>query len=190
MVAILIVPIFVKQYFVTKTKGKMLVRVTGANEEEISYLLAVKGSTTEPNKKDRAYIPKGKNKTKDNELVGNTAEAYYPEGMPRVFQVRIRVMNAPEGSPLGINLYGSQESLLLTDHEVGVIHKEAFSAAAIAASNDNKDWLKEMKSYVKPMNKALIYVGLAFIVLISAATAYLTFQNGQAIEGLKNWFGW
>lgn len=199
MLFILLTPVLVKQYYINKTKGKILVRVVNASEEEKCYLLKMEGLTTEPNKKNRAYVIKGKKQVEDlsqdkksrkGEWAGNTFETCYPEGMPRFLQVRVRAMCTPEGNPMGINFYGSQEGLKLTDFEVGTIHKEAFSKVAVAASDDSKDLVKELRGITKPLNKTVMYIALGIIIVGILGIAFLSFQNSQALSELGSMWGW
>jgi hypothetical protein len=187
-----------KQHNISKTKDKTLVRVVGQHEEETPFLLKNVGSSTEPNKRGRAYIPIGKQKVKnpdtgDEYEVGNTFETWYPEGLPRFLQVRVRAMEVPEGSTTGMNLYSSHELSMvdvkrLTDYEVGTIHKEAYSKAVIETSQDTRDILKEVKDLIKPgISKVVVYLLLVIILAGVAGIAYLSWQNGAAISELKWW---
>jgi len=182
MLLLLGLPVIIKQYYVMKTKGKTLVRTVTGQEEETSYLLKLEGLTTEPNSKNRAYVPRGKHTDpKTKKTAGNTFETWYPEGLPRFLQVRVRAMATPEGDPTGVNFYGDQEDIKLTDFQIGVIHKEAFSKVAIAASNDSRDMLKELKGFTQPLNKGLVYGLLAVILLAVAGSAYLGYMVYQAM---------
>jgi hypothetical protein len=190
----LLCPVLIKQYFANKFRGdKILVRKVKASEEEVPEILKVEGLTTETSKSNRAYVIKGKKQNpQTKEWSGNTFETWYPEGLPRFLQVRIRAMATPEGNPTGINFYGEQKDLKMSDIEVGAIHAEAFSKAAIAASNDASDQLKEIKKLGlgKLINKTVVYIALGVIVIGVLAGVFLAFQNSQAIGELKGFWGW
>ena len=190
MVAVMALPLMMKQYYVSKTKGKMLVRTVLANGEERTDLVKIEGSTTELNKHKRAYIPKSKViNPETNQLVGNIATTYYPEGLPRPFQVKIQTMTSPEGNPMGINFY-SNEKMLMTAYEVGTVHGEAYSKAVMETSNDARDVIKELKGFGKGLNKTVVYIMLGAIIIGVLAVAYLSFTNGQAISNIGNAWGW
>lgn len=183
-VAMLIIP---KQYYTSKSRGCILLRTTNQAGDETTELVKVLGESTAPNRKNRSYIPIAKHwDDKKKEFIGNISSGKYPEGLPSFWQVPIKVLNTSEGNPAGSNLYGKQE-IQITDFEIGTIHKEAFSQAAIAASSDARDLLKELKGQIKPLNKTLIYIGLAVILIGVLAAAYFGFQNNQAINNLKWW---
>ncbi len=190
MVALMAMPLIIKQYYVSKTKGKMLVRTVQANGEERTYLLKLEGSTTELNKRKRAYIPKSKVVNPETkQLVGNIATTYYPEGLPRPFQVKIQTMTSPEGNPMGINFY-SNEKMLMTDYEVGTVHGEAYSRAVMATSSDAADAIKELKGFGKGINKTVVYIMLGVIIIGVLAVAYLSFTNSQTISNIASAWGW
>ena len=190
MVAMILLPVLLKQYYVSKTKGKMFVRTVQMNGEEKTYLVKLEGSTTELNKHKRAYIPKSKIKNPETgELVGNIATTYYPEGLPRPFQVKIQTMTAPEANPMGINFY-SNEKMLMTSYEVGTVHGEAYSRSVMAVSNDAADAIKELKGLNKGINKTIVYIMLGIIIVGVLASAYLAFTNGQAISNIGSAWGW
>jgi len=192
MLLIIAVPLIIKQYYITLTKDKILVRVVGSQEEEISYLLKVDGLVTEPNPKGRAYVVKPKSiDPKTKEISGSTYEMYYPEGLPRFLQVRIRAMDCNEGNPNAINHYGKQEALNITDKEIGTLKKEQFSALAVEASKDYKELLKDIKNYIQPgLNRTIVYILLAATIAGIVAVAYLSYQNSQAIANLTSMWGW
>jgi len=190
MVTIMALPLIIKQYFASKAKGKMLVRTVQANGEEKIDLLKLEGSTTELNKRKRAYIPKSKvQNPKTEKFVGNIATTYYPEGLPRAFQVKIQTMTAPEGNPMGINFY-SNEKMLMTDYEVGTVQGEAYSKSVMAVSNDASDAIKELKGLNKGINKTVVYMMLGAIMVGIIAVAYLSFTNSQAISNIGSAWGW
>jgi len=190
MVAVMALPLITKQYFASKAKGRMLVRTVQANGEEKTDLVKLEGSTTELNKKKRAYIPKMKIvNSETNQLVGNIATTYYPEGLPRLFQVKIQTMTAPEGNPMGINFY-SEEKMLMTAQQVGTVHGEAYSKAVMATSSDAADAIKEIKGLNKGINKTVVYLMLGIIIIGVLGSVYLTFTNGEAISNIGNAWGW
>lgn len=183
-----------KQYFSSKAKGKMIVNKIYQNEEGISSLVPLEGQTTKVDKQNRAYIPKGKRQAtklkkdivngkeyvhdtgqpitdKDGEpvYVGNTYETYYPEGLPRWLQTRIRKMDTPIGNPMGVNYYGNQEYLQITDDEIGLIHREAFTKAAISASSDAQDVIREMSKMYKPQSFNLLYIMMGLNIVVAIA---------------------
>lgn len=183
MVLVIGAPLIFKQMIVSKTKGKMVVNQVGQNEEGHTELVELDGISTKPDKKNRSYLPKGKKEIKDADgkvkYAGNTYEVWYPEGLPRWLQVRIRKMDTSVGNPIGINYYGDQEDLQITDNEVGLIHREAYSKAAINASNDAADILEEAKKYYKPQKLTWLYIfaGVAAIAgIVSAGIAIM--NNG------------
>ena len=192
MLAIMLMPLLIKQYYISKTKGKILVRTVSAQEEETPHLLKISGLTTEPNPKGRAYAVKGKSTNPETKATsGSTYETLYPEGMPHFLQVRVRAMSCIEGNPNAINFYGSQEALNITDKEIGTIKKEKFSEVAVEVSKDYKDLLKDIKSYIKPgLSRAVVYIMLGIVLVGILAVAYLSYQNSQAISDLGRLWGW
>ena len=54
--------VFVKEFFKFKTDGKVLVRCLNRFDEEEDYLVKVDGLITQPNKKNRSYVVKPKQK--------------------------------------------------------------------------------------------------------------------------------
>jgi len=54
--------VFVKEFFKFKTDGKVLVRCLNRFDEEEDYLVKVDGMITQPNKKNRSYVVKPKQK--------------------------------------------------------------------------------------------------------------------------------
>lgn len=54
--------VFVKEFYKFKTDGKILIRVLNRFDEEEDYLVKVDGMITQPNKKNRSYLVKPKQK--------------------------------------------------------------------------------------------------------------------------------
>jgi len=186
-------PIIMKQYYTNKAKNRLLTRVVNAQEEEKSELLKVEGLTTVPNSKNRAYVVKGKktSPTDKKEGAGSTFETWYPEGMPRFLQVRVRAASYSEGNPNAVNFYGSQDALNITDKEIATIKKEKFSEIAVEVSKDYKDLLKDIKGYIKPgLSRTVVYILLAIVVLGIIGSVYLAYQNSVAISDLGGMWGW
>lgn len=186
MVLIIGAPLVFKQIIVSKTKGKMIVNQVGQNEEGHTTLVELDGISTKPDKKNRSFIPKGKNEIKvdgkpTGKYKGNTYEVWYPEGLPRWLQVRIRKMDTSVGNPMGINYYGDQEDLQITDNEVGLIHREAYSKAAINASSDAADILEEAKKHYKPQKLTWLYILSGLAAIAGIASAGIAFMNSGGI---------
>jgi hypothetical protein len=189
--------LLVRGYFGNQVKSKTgkgnktLIRVKQNNEEEVSYLLDVNGIKTEPNEKGKSYvlIPRKQDK-KTGKQQGSTFETLYPEGVPRIFQHRIRGADAREGNPMTINYYGDEVIPKMTDTEVATLHREKFSEMAAKLSEDTEEFFKKWKEMGKNMiNKTVVYLGLGLIVVIVGIMAYLTIQNGAAISDLKSLWG-
>ena len=192
MLFIILTPVLIKQYNISKTKNKMLARVVNMQEEEKSELLKVEGLTTEPSSKNRAYAVKGKKADPvTKEESGSTFETWYPEGLPRFLQVRIRAASYTEGNPNAVNFYGSQEALNITDKEIATIKMEKFSEVAVEVSKDYKELLRDIKSFIKPgLSKAVVYIMLGAAIAGIIAVAFLSYQNSQAISDLGSMWGW
>lgn len=189
--------LYVRNYFAGQVKSKTgkgnktLIRVKQNNEEEAMYLLETNGLTTEPNIKGKSYvlIPRKINKKTGKEQ-GSTFETWYPEGVPRMFQQRIRGADAREGNPMTINYYGEDIIPRMTDSEVATLHREKFSEMAAKLSEDTEEFFKKWKDMGKnAINKTVVYLGLGLAVVGVIIMAYLSFQNGQAISDLKSLWG-
>ena len=126
------------------------------------------------------------NKGEVKKKVGSTFETRWPEGLPHWLQVRVRGMETPKGNPCGINFY-SDEKLRLTDSEVGLIHRNAYVAAAISTSNDTREILEEIKKQQKPKSNVVIYILIGIAVVAAVGAAFMAYQNGVAISELRWW---
>ena len=190
MIGFMLIPLIIKQYYVSKTKGKMLIRSVQMNGEEKTDLVKLEGSVTESNKQKRSYIPKSAIEVAQaGKVEGNIATTYYPEGLPRPFQVKIQTMTAPEANPMGINFY-SKEKILMTAQEVGTVHGEAYSKAVMETSNDARDIMKELKGFGKGINKSVVYIMMGISIVGILAVGYLVFQNSQTISNIASGWGW
>lgn len=67
--------VFVKEFFKFKTDGKVLVRCLNRFDEEEDYLVKVDGLITQPNKKNRSYVIKPKQKL--HRVVDENGKTYF-----------------------------------------------------------------------------------------------------------------
>ena len=90
--------VFVKEFFKFKTDGKVLIRVLNRFDEEEDYLVKVDGLITQPNKKNRSYIIKPKqrlHRVQDED--GRTYFVPYDEQTPVGKKKVISITNADTG---------------------------------------------------------------------------------------------
>lgn len=200
LIMLLFIPIGIKAHFAgmfhnKKTKkDNILVRTVDQTEQERPNIVAMQGSATEVTKTGRAYIPQGKHEEaviddkgkRTVEFTGNTFWTWFPEGLPRVFQVRIRAMCTPENDPSGINFYGKNPRMETTSDQIALIQAEKFSKNAIAASDDSNERFEAMQKLFKgKINGTLVYIMLGIILIGVIAIAYFTFtSSGVEIPGV------
>ena len=180
ILVLFLAPAVIKQYYLSKTKGKVLVRVVNNAEDEIEHLVNVEGLTTDKIKgKDRAYVVHPvKYSEKNKPVSGSTFNVWYPSGLPRSFQVRLRGMAVSEGNPVAKNFYGADEDMLLTDGDVALIKEEAHAKVAIASADDSKDMLTELAKHKKAINPTVLWIMLGIIIALSVVGIFLNMQGG------------
>jgi hypothetical protein len=202
MILILLIPFGIKQYFSNQfidkktKKSKILIRTVNQTEQEHPVILAMQGSATEPSKSGKAYIPKGKqevtlidNNGKEIKIpIGNTFETWYPEGLPRILQTRVRAMATPEHDPSGINFYSENPNMATSSDQIALIQAEKYSKNAIAASDDSAERFEAIQKMFKGgLNSTAVYIMLGIIVIGIIAVAYLGYVNMTTIQELKWW---
>lgn len=191
MILLLAVPIGIKQYFAGKfydkktKKDKILVRTVDQTEQERPNILAMDGSATEVNKTGKAFIPVGKHEEtviddkgkKSTEVVGNMFYTWFPEGLPRIMQVRVKAMATPEIDPSGINFYSKNPRMATTSDQVALIQAEKFSKNAIAASDDsNERWEAMQKTIKSRISPIIVYIMLGIAIIAAGAGAYFGYM--------------
>ena len=192
LVALLLVPMLIKSHFAgmfhdKKTKkDKILVRTVDQTEQERPNILVMQGSATEVSNIGKAFIPTGKHEEivvdekgkKSVELVGNTFWTWFPEGLPRMMQVKVRAMCTPELDPAGINFYGKNPRMETTSDQIALIQAEKFSKNAIAASDDSNERFEAMQKLFKgKLNSTVVYLMLGVILVAVLAIAYFTITS-------------
>jgi hypothetical protein len=196
MVSFLLVPLFLKQYWLAKTRGKIGIKIVDGSQKGIFYLAKMEGLTTESinEKKDkkhkRAYIPIGKHKvrytTKDEQTgeekeieleEGNIYVMDYPIGMPHFCQVPLHCMDTKIGSPTGINYYSELQDMPITDEQIAAIKEEKATAAVLQISNDTADMINEIQKRAKGGGiGTIIYILLGVILIGILAIVYKLFM--------------
>ncbi len=118
------------------------------------------------------------------EYAGSCIDTFYPAGWPSALQVRIKTMDCNEGNPNAINRYGTQEALNISDIEIGAIKQEQFSNVVVEASKDFEDLFNKFKGAFRSTFPVLAWVALILVIILAAASVYLSYKNGQAIANI------
>ena len=190
LLVLFILPAIIKQYYLSKTKGKVLIKVVDNAEDAEYYLTRVQGTTTEAIQtgkhkgEKRSYVVRPVTYDENQKPVaGSCHNVWYPLGLPRNMQVRLREMDVSQGNPIAKNYYGADEDMLLTDGDVALIKEEAHAKVAIAAANDAKDMLKELNKMNKQINPTVLWIMLGIIIILGVVGIFLNMQGGQINTG-------